>query len=308
MTFDNKIELSKMAKAHPGSELVLRIKADDSSALCRLGCKFGATLPEAFSLLDTAKEMNLNVIGVSFHIGSGSSDPTAYSEAIKMARGVFHHGTSLGFNFTLLDIGGGFPGDSTSTALFTEMARSINVSLKECFADVKDLAVVAEPGRFFATSTHTLAVCVTSKKEELIDGEKVFKYYVNDGVYGSFNCVIFDHTTPRPKTVCLKNTQHFKCSVWGPTCDGLDLIVDDRVLPEVNIGDWLFFEDMGAYTMSASSTFNGFPKPCSFYYTTNPDILEECPLGNVLAQDGYHKSELMPLVLDDVYRVEQLVS
>ena len=90
-----------------------------------------------------------------------------------MARGVFHHGTSLGFNFTLLDIGGGFPGDSTSTALFTEMARSINVSLKECFADVKDLAVVAEPGRFFATSTHTLAVCVTSKKEELIDGEKV---------------------------------------------------------------------------------------------------------------------------------------
>ena len=100
----------------------------------------------------------------------------------------------------------------------------------------------------------------------------MFKYYVNDGVYGSFNCVIFDHTTPQPKTVCLKNTQHFKCSVWGPTCDGLDLIVDDRVLPEVNIGDWLFFEDMGAYTMSASSTFNGFPKPCSFYYTTNPDM------------------------------------
>ena len=69
MTFDNKIELAKMAKAHPDGELVVRIRADDPKAVCNLGCKFGATVSEACHLLDTAKGMSLNVVGVRLVVG-----------------------------------------------------------------------------------------------------------------------------------------------------------------------------------------------------------------------------------------------
>ena len=101
---------------------------------------------------------------------------------------------------------------------------------------------------------------------------QIFRYYVNDGLYGSFNCIVYDHATPQPELVVPKQEDVYRCSIWGPTCDGLDMITEDRFLPEVNVGDWLYFEDMGAYTVAASSTFNGFQKPRSFYYTSTAEM------------------------------------
>lgn len=49
--------------------------------------------------------------------------------------------------------------------------------------------------------------------------------------------------------------------MWGPTCDGLDQVVSSVLLPPLDIGDWLVFPDMGAYTLPVASTFNGFPVP-----------------------------------------------
>ena len=72
---------------------------------------------------------------------------------------------------------------------------------------------------------------------------------------------------PRYVTVCctqeerFENAPRFASSLWGPTCDGLDCIIKECALPELNTGDWLLFHNMGAYTMSAASTFNGMPKP-----------------------------------------------
>lgn len=57
----------------------------------------------------------------------------------------------------------------------------------------------------------------------------------------------------------------YPCSIWGPTCDGLDRIVEQCSLPDMQVGDWLLFENMGAYTVAASSTFNGFQKPDIYY-------------------------------------------
>lgn len=57
----------------------------------------------------------------------------------------------------------------------------------------------------------------------------------------------------------------YPCSIWGPTCDGLDRIVEQCDLPDLQVGDWLVFENMGAYTVAASSTFNGFQRPDIHY-------------------------------------------
>jgi len=132
--------------------------------------------------------------------------------------------------------------------------------------------LIAEPGRFFVASAFTLAVniiakrTVTNSEDTDFINIKSFMYYVNDGVYGSFNCLMYDHATVEP--TLLKNHPGellYSSSVWGPTCDGLDCVLESCLLPELSTGDWIVFRDMGAYTMAAASTFNGMPKPRCYY-------------------------------------------
>ena len=90
-----------------------------------------------------------------------------------MAHKVFTHGKSIGLDLTILDIGGGFPGHRGGERHFSELASTIRSALAKWFVG-EGLRVIAEPGRFFAESTHTLAVCVISKREEIAeDGKKV---------------------------------------------------------------------------------------------------------------------------------------
>jgi ornithine decarboxylase len=97
-------------------------------------------------------------------------------------------------------------------------------------------------------------------------------YYVNDGVYGSFNCIIFDHASVKAVPLCNQYGSEFpehselrSCSIWGPTCDAMDCILKDALLPEMEVGDWILFPNMGAYTTAAASTFNGMEAPDVVY-------------------------------------------
>lgn len=69
MTFDNEQELYKVAQLYPAAHMVLRIKVDDSHAVCQFSAKFGADLIKASHLLELAKHLNINIVGVSFHVG-----------------------------------------------------------------------------------------------------------------------------------------------------------------------------------------------------------------------------------------------
>lgn len=132
--------------------------------------------------------------------------------------------------------------------------------------NLKYLQVIAEPGRFYVSSAYTLAcnihsirnVSSISSTGEVVDRRM---YYINDGVYGSFNCILYDHQVVVPKTLKEYDTPLYMSSIWGPTCDGLDQVVEQILLPDMKEGDWLVFEDMGAYTLPVASPFNGFPIP-----------------------------------------------
>lgn len=97
-------------------------------------------------------------------------------------------------------------------------------------------------------------------------------YYVNDGVYGSFNCILYDHAHVKPllQKRPKPDEKYYSTSIWGPTCDGLDRIVERCDLPEIHVGDWMLFENMGAYTVAAASTFNGFQRPTIYYVMSGP--------------------------------------
>jgi ornithine decarboxylase len=265
MTFDNADELRKIAECYPAARLILRIITDDSNSICRFSTKFGAPLGDCDRLLQLAKELSLNVVGISFHVGSGCMSTQSFIGAIRSAKSIFQMGEEKGFRFTILDLGGGWPGTDDDGIKFSEIANAIRPVLDEEFPDT---TLIAEPGRYFVAESHTLAVNVFAKRSvQLENGRKQFLYYVNDGVYQSFNCIFFDHAHPKPLVFTPNGrTEMHECTVFGPTCDSLDCIAKNIELPELEIGEWLYFKNMGAYTVAAASPFNGFKSsPTTFF-------------------------------------------
>lgn len=270
MTFDNTHELTKIAQAYPGARLLLRIITDDSQSICRFSTKFGAPLHTTRALLTLAKELDLNVVGVSFHVGSGCMSSDSFVAAIRSAKRVFDEAEEVGYNLSILDLGGGWPGNNTEKIDFRVIANTIRPVLDDLFPT--DVEIIAEPGRFFVAASHTLAVNVFAKRtvHDNSTGEKHFLYYCNDGVYQSFNCMMFDHYNPEALVLTTSGNDQvtqYKSTLFGPTCDSMDCIGKDIDLPELEVGDWLYYKNMGAYTVAAASPFNGFKSsPTTFYY------------------------------------------
>lgn len=265
MTFDNELELHKVAQHHPQAKLVLRIKGDDTTSRCKFNIKFGADVDRCYSLLKVAKQLNLNVIGVSFHNGSDCEDPHAYTKSIKACRQVFDLGEELGHRMNLLDIGGGFPGDNKAKISFEQLCEVINEALDKYFPAESGVEIIAEPGRYYVASCMTLVSMVIAKRVEHDDktGENGYIYYLNDGVYGAFNNVIYEHATPTPELLDERTRvdRDVRNSVmWGPTCDSIDCIKRNFMFPEVHVGEWIVFKNMGAYTCCVATEFNGFEK------------------------------------------------
>jgi ornithine decarboxylase len=268
LTFDSISELYKIKLYHPKAKLLVRIKIDDSKSVCRFGCKFGASADELENMFTIAKACDLNIIGVSFHVGSNCYGLEMYSKAIYDAKCAFELAKRHGFIFSVLDIGGGFPANNEKLK-FEDIASTIKTALDECFGiGHKNVEVIAEPGRYMVSLSHTLVLNVIGKKENVDKetGEKTFKYYLNDGVYGSYNCIHFDYAEPKIYPYNERDGTEYKSVVFGPTCDSMDTIDKQCLLPDLAIGEWVYSENMGAYTISSSSAnFNGF-KPAKCYY------------------------------------------
>jgi ornithine decarboxylase len=266
MTFDSRQELLKIAIYHPKAKLVLRLQVDDSKSMCKFNCKFGCNIGEVEQLLTIAQVLDLNIAGVSFHVGSGCQDATVYDSAIKDCRAVFDIAETKGFHMDTVDIGGGFPGCDSENISFEAAAAVINSAIEKYFSDVQ-CQFIAEPGRFMVASSHTLVINITNKKEAYgPNKEKQIIYYMNDGVYGSFNCIYFDHSKPLIQPFNERNEEKTYSSViFGPTCDSVDKIAEGVMLPDLAVGEWCYVSNFGAYTTAAASTFNGFSKPDIVY-------------------------------------------
>lgn len=263
VTFDNAFELPKIKDNWPGAEVLLRITTDDSKSLCEFSSKFGASLDVCPALIRQAKDLGIDIVGVSFHVGSGCGDATAFTKAAYDAKKVFRMAEAEGFAMKVLDIGGGFPGDDNQEVSFQAIASVLRPVLTEEFHGVR---VIAEPGRFFACASHTLVCNVFSKrvldKTDPDTGASTPEtwLYVNDGAYGSFNNILYDHATIDPYVLNEKALlrDHETTTIFGPTCDALDCLKKQHPFPATDLGEWLFFTNFGAYTCSAGSSFNGF--------------------------------------------------
>ena len=253
MVVDSEEEIKKMDSIDPKIKKVIRIKAVELNSDIKFNSKFGATDEEVFKMLSLLKKNN-TFEGFSFHVGSKCKNEESYYLTIKNILDNYqNYCIKNNVPIKMIDIGGGFSSHTNLTIL-----DKILTPFYKNFKD-NNIKLIAEPGRYFAEKTHILVLNIIGKKIiKNEDNEKIIIYYLNDGIYGSFNCIYFDHSKPTISPFNERDGVQYKSCLFGPTCDSIDLIADNIMLPELAIGEWVYVENFGAYTIAASSNFNGF--------------------------------------------------
>lgn len=270
LVVDSSYELYKIKLYHPEAKILVRIQTDDSKSKCKFNSKFGVELEAVSEIIELGKILNLNITGVSFHVGSGCEDHRVYYTALQDCRQVFEIAKSVDIEMTIVDIGGGFPGTEKAKVPFERMAEEINRGIDELFYDLPNVKFIAEPGRYFVASSHTIVCSIINKKEKTNKetGEKVYTYYISDGVYKSFSNTIYDYAQPEFIPFNERNEKTYESILYGESCDSLDIISRGCQLPSLAIGESIVVNNMGAYTTASSTEFNGFSKAELYYILT----------------------------------------
>ncbi|MCW9031929.1 MAG: type III PLP-dependent enzyme, partial [Gammaproteobacteria bacterium] len=246
---DNIEELKKFQHYRNRVGLLLRVSFRGTTAKVDLSRKFGCAANEAVHLINQATEMGIHVKGLSFHVGSQSSSPDAHVNAIKHCLDII---SSCDTPLSTLDIGGGFPVNyDGNTLAINDFCAPIREALKAVPADIN---IIAEPGRFLVAP----AVMTISSVMGKANRSGTTWYYIDDGVYGSYSGRIYDHAEYPIRT--LKTGKKKSCVLAGPTCDSIDVIAEDIALPELEIGDLIIGEMMGAYTAATATDFNSIAR------------------------------------------------
>lgn len=258
---DSKEEAKKVAENAPGSKVFVRTTVDDNGSVFTMSERFGADVTTVLDIMLYAKRLELKTYGISFYVGSQAVHADLWAKAIKTIRPVIEALVERGIVLEVLNMGGGFP---------VHYNNHNPLTLKEIVADInKELhklpylpKILLEPGRGIVASSTLLVVEVFSRT---VRNGKVW-LCVDGGIYNAlYEAMIHQGATSYQVHPLVEPTGEHKtmeCVIAGPTGDSLDIITKHAILPEyITIGDKLMFDNAGAYTISMSSSFNGFPPP-----------------------------------------------
>lgn len=252
VTYDNLGELKKIKQYAPHAGVVLRLRVPNTGSMVELSSKFGCAPGEAVDLILAAFELGLMVEGISFHVGSQCTNFQNFVQSLDIAAAVMRESESRGHRIKILDIGGGFPAPyDRHVKPFSALARKINAEIERLFPN--DIEILAEPGRFLVATAGTAVARIIGKAVR--DGKTC--YYIDDSVYHTFSGIIFDHCQYHLKSFKKGRTE--LCAVFGQTCDALDTISLAETLPDLDVEDLVYSENIGAYSNASATWFNGFP-------------------------------------------------
>ena len=253
MTFDSEPELYKIAKHAPGARVLARLKVSNLGSIVELSLKFGADVEQVVPMLAKARTLGLKPEGVAFHVGSQCTNFENYQRALEVSAQVMREALAAGLPFRVLDIGGGFPirHFRTDTLSVETFAPKLRRELDRLFP--REVQVIAEPGRALAGPAGMLITRVVGRS---IRNNKNY-YYLDDGVYGDFSGIVFDHCKYEFRT--LVKTQKFASILGGPTCDSFDTIALNADIPELDVGGVVYVPNIGAYSCASARDFNGIP-------------------------------------------------
>jgi ornithine decarboxylase len=263
-TADNRDEVRKFARCADGVQLLLRVSFRSPGAVCDLSRKFGCDPEALLPLARYAAELGVGVRGLSFHVGSQTPDATKHVEALEACARLMAAARRerLGVLDTL-DIGGGFPID------YAQRVQDISrfcAPLRAALARLpRRVRVIAEPGRYIVGPAAVAVASVMGRAQR----EGHWWYYLDDGLYGSYSGQLFDHA--RYPVVPLREGGELQPAVLaGPTCDSIDVIAENLMLPKLKEGDLIVGRAMGAYTWASATEFNFFPRATVVAVNTRP--------------------------------------
>jgi ornithine decarboxylase len=251
---DNADEVKKFAPFSERAELLLRVAFSSPGALCDLSRKFGCEPQEVLGLARLAADLGVPLRGLSFHVGSQAADSAKHIEAIDACARLLAvaRRERLGALDTL-DIGGGFP---ISYAREAQPIGRFCAPIRAALARLpRRLRIIAEPGRFIVGPAAIGVAAVMGRARR----EGRWWYYLDDGLYGSYSGQMYDHAR-YPIEALRTAGQRLPCVLAGPTCDSIDVIAENVLLPQLRSGDLIIGRAMGAYTWASASEFNFLPK------------------------------------------------
>lgn len=266
-TFDDESEIEKMAAGAPGARVLVRVQVENDAAVVNLNEKFGVVPDKALSLLHKAKEAGLVPAGICFHVGSQSLKSEAYGRALTLCRRLFDEAQGQGMKLTVLDIGGGLPIPEAGQREpdLDAMTEDIRRNLDRLFPEVE---IWSEPGRYMCGTAVNLVTRVIGTKER--NGQPW--YVLDDGMYGSYNGLVFDHWTY--KLEFFQQGVKVPSVFVGPSCDSIDVVARDYPAPVLQVGSLVLSPEMGAYSSSAATSFNGFQPAKTIVYEENIGVAE----------------------------------
>jgi len=229
----------------------VRLKTTETKVLFDLAAKFGAPFEEAVELLAAVHDEGLRC-GLAFHVGSQCQTIEAYRDALELCTRVIE---ASGVNIGYLDVGGGFPAYYPGHDI--EPLENYFTAITDSLKDMplrNDAVLMCEPGRALVADYCSLLTQVLLRKENAV--------YINDGIYGSLSELVLTRIELPLRVIRLDGpvageTKSF--DVYGPTCDSMDILPNRFELPvDIREGDWIEIGQLGAYSNSAATRFNGF--------------------------------------------------
>ncbi len=255
---DDLSEMEVMMPYKDSIRVLLRLGFSNDQAEVDLSYKFGLDPAQAVGAVECLLDEGFTVAGCSFHVGSQMHSPEPYSVALERTAQVYREvADTFNYTFTVLDIGGGFPAPYTEPVPEIEaFAAVINPLIEQHFSHVR---VISEPGRYLSNPCVTLISKIISLTTR---GDRRW-IFADDGVYGSFADMFSGHSR---YLVFSEKELHGTVDlqpyiVAGPTCDSVDIIDPEALLPEMSVGDIIIAPNMGAYSYALVSEFNSLPKP-----------------------------------------------
>ena len=260
---DAREEIIKLAETAPESEILIRAAVDNRGSIFSLTDKFGASIDQISKLFALAKSINLNPIGLSFHVGSQALHLEAWQRALDNLCPLIHALCEEGYKLRYLDIGGGFPEQYVSSpgaATLEQIAAHTNLALSALPGNLK---LIVEPGRRLVSRSTVLVAEIIG----IVKRQSKTWIYLDAGTYNALmEAMKGQGSTRYPVRALLaspaKNGDTAEFVLTGPTCDSLDIIAESVTLPaEISEGDRVVFELAGAYTAALGTNFNGFSIP-----------------------------------------------
>ena len=261
---DNPDEVRKFARHRDEAQLLLRVSFRSPGAVVDLSRKFGCDPEGVLELARIAAGLGIGVRGLSFHVGSQTPDATKQVEALGACARLMAAARRerLGI-FDTLDIGGGFPIDYSQPV--QDIGRFCAPLRAAISALPKRVRVIAEPGRYIVGPAAIGVASVMGRAQR----EGHWWYYLDDGLYGSYSGQLYDHAR-YPVEPLRDGAERLPSVLAGPTCDSIDVIAENLMLPPLKTGDLIIGRAMGAYTRASATDFNFFPRATVVAVNTRP--------------------------------------